>query len=156
PQPALPAPARRPVALAEQADLPEEHVGPLAGLERAPVQPRELGLVVERIDLAEGATQTDVDSPPRRRRMVRGFRCLGWTCFELGILGKQASERSATQAVGGKVKKGAAIDWCGAHRIQSTNTNSLLLKTARQRTARPCCSTMGRTRAISSSVAWRP
>lgn len=77
PQPALAVLGEVPIVLADQADLPEEDVGPFAAAEFLAVVLGEVRLVVERVDVAEAAAEADVDRPFGfccvMRRRICGF-----------------------------------------------------------------------------------
>jgi hypothetical protein len=51
--------------------LPEKDIGALVGRQRLAVQSFQLGLVVERIDLAQTAAKENVNGPPGFRIVVR-------------------------------------------------------------------------------------
>ena len=68
------APAARaegPVGLAQQADLVEEHVRPLVGLQRLAVVAGQCRFRVERVEVAEAADERDLHRPRRLGGVMR-------------------------------------------------------------------------------------
>ena len=127
----------------------------------------QLRLVVERVDLAEAAAETDVDGPAGLGRMMRrriaaspgvGAAAAGRSCASRLASATLPSpppthERKSRRASGCRQ---ALIAWrclASIRRCYSTYKNSLAFNSTRQSAGRPCLATNGSTLARSASLA---
>ena len=150
PEPALALPAKLPVGLAEPPDLAEEDVGSGRRSERLAVRGDQLGLVVERVDLAHRPAKADVDCSFRLRGEVRAsrVRLARDRRLERAVAEHQRCRRRAGEAAADPGKKSLVY--------QSTYINSLLLKRTLARVVAPNFSTSLTAFSRSSGSGFRP
>lgn len=122
PQSALATLLEFPVGLAQEPHLPEKNVGAHVADERLAMQPFELRLVVERIDLAEAPAEKDVNGPFGFGKVMRqqgrsgiGKGRGGRRGGDFRVVCEKRQERRSPETAGGPREKSSAGEEIGIH-----------------------------------------